>query len=54
MFNKYGRIADYVYTCRNKISMDNIVDKIKAVRRDEYKAKLEGRALQGGDEVSLF
>lgn len=31
-------IKDNVYTCRNKISMDNIVDKIKAVRRDEYKA----------------
>lgn len=31
-------IKDNIYTCRNKISMDNIVDKIKAVRRDEYKA----------------
>lgn len=31
-------IKDNVYTCRNKISMDNIVDKIKAVRRDGYKA----------------
>lgn len=31
-------IKDNVYTCRNKINMDNIVDKIKAVRRDEYKA----------------
>lgn len=30
-------IKDNVYTCRNKISMDNIVDNIKAVRRDEYK-----------------
>lgn len=31
-------IKDNVYTCKQKISMDNIVDKIKAVRRDEYKA----------------
>ena len=31
-------IKDNVYTCRNKISMDNIVDKIKAIKRDEYKA----------------
>lgn len=31
-------IKDNVYTCRNKISMDNIIDKIKVVRRDKYKA----------------
>lgn len=31
-------IKDNIYTCRNKISMDNIIDKIKAIKRDEYKA----------------
>lgn len=31
-------IKDNIYTCRNKISMDNTIDKIKAIKRDEYKA----------------
>lgn len=31
-------IKDNIYTCRNKISMDNIIDKIKTIKRDEYKA----------------
>lgn len=41
MFNKYGRIADYVYTCRNKNDMNNITDKIRAYKRDDYKTEFK-------------
>lgn len=39
MFNKYGRIADYIYTCRNENDMNNITDKIRAYKRDNYKTE---------------
>lgn len=41
MFNKYGRIVDYVYTCRNKNDMNNITDKIRAYKRDDYKTEFK-------------
>lgn len=41
MFNKYGRIADYVYTCRNKNDMNNITNKIRAYKRDDYKTEFK-------------
>lgn len=41
MFNKYGRVADYIYTCRNKNDMNNITDKIRAYKRDNYKTEFK-------------